>query len=321
MATVNPDPIVEPDDEVLDDQASSLGYDTASSAQSLASSIVDYRRENGRTYHRYSEGKYSLPNDDIENERLDLQHHLFLLTFDNKLGLAPPNQADSKVERVLDVGTGTGIWALDYGDEHPEAEVIGVDLSPIQPSFVPPNVKFYIDDIEAPWAYPKPFNYIHCRMMTSSLASWPNFLRDAFNNLAPGGYTELQEIDLFAKSDDDTLKDGSALAKCTKLLNDACNILGRPFQDNSKLKDIMAKIGYVDIVVTTFKWPTNAWARDKKHKELGMWNSENMSTGLEALTMAPFTRALGWSKEDVDVFLVDVMEDLNNKAVHAYWPV
>jgi ubiquinone/menaquinone biosynthesis C-methylase UbiE len=48
---------------------------------------------------------------------------LFLRTFDNKLGLAPPNLPGSKVERVLDVGTGTGIWAIDFADDHPEAEV------------------------------------------------------------------------------------------------------------------------------------------------------------------------------------------------------
>lgn len=52
---------------------------------------------------------------------------------DNKLGLAPPNDPNSNARRVLDVGTGTGIWAIDYADEHPEAKVIGVDLSPIQP--------------------------------------------------------------------------------------------------------------------------------------------------------------------------------------------
>lgn len=55
--------------------------------------------------------------------KTDLQHNLFLLTWDNKLGLAPPNAPDSKVMRVLDVGTGTGIWAVDFGEEHPEAEV------------------------------------------------------------------------------------------------------------------------------------------------------------------------------------------------------
>ena len=95
--------------------------------------------------------EYFLPNDERENDRLgrsnsgldsvactkgfiDLQHNLFLLTFDNNLGLCPPNLPEAKVKRVLDVGTGTGIWAIDFGDEHPEAEVIGVDLSPIQPS-------------------------------------------------------------------------------------------------------------------------------------------------------------------------------------------
>jgi ubiquinone/menaquinone biosynthesis C-methylase UbiE len=100
----------------------------------LRSSILDFRQENGRTYHAFRDGKYNLPNDDEENERLDLQHNLFLLTLDNKLGLSPPNLPGSKVKRVLDVGTGTGIWAIDFGDEHPEATVIGVDLSPSQPS-------------------------------------------------------------------------------------------------------------------------------------------------------------------------------------------
>ena len=46
-----------------------------------------------------------------------------LLTLDNKLGLSPPCRPDSKVQRVLDLGTGTGIWATDFGDEHPMAAV------------------------------------------------------------------------------------------------------------------------------------------------------------------------------------------------------
>lgn len=53
----------------------------------------------------------------------DLQHHIALLTLDGDLGLAPPCQPDYKFSRALDVGTGTGIWAIQLADDHPEAEV------------------------------------------------------------------------------------------------------------------------------------------------------------------------------------------------------
>ncbi|KAF4993763.1 hypothetical protein FGRMN_6237 [Fusarium graminum] len=139
---------LQPDEALYSDADSSVGDDIASSTQSISSSILSYRLENGRTYHRYKEGKYHLPNDQVENERLDLQHHLFLLTFGDRLGLAPPNRADTPAKRVLDLGTGTGIWVIDYADENPGAEIIGVDLSPIQPNFVPPNARFIIDDID-----------------------------------------------------------------------------------------------------------------------------------------------------------------------------
>lgn len=50
---------------------------------------------------------------------------MFLRTFGNRLGTAPPNEEKSNVGRVLDAGTGTGIWAIDFGDEHTDAEVDG----------------------------------------------------------------------------------------------------------------------------------------------------------------------------------------------------
>ncbi|KAF4339934.1 hypothetical protein FBEOM_6159 [Fusarium beomiforme] len=140
-------------------------------------------------------------------EYIDLQHNLFILTLDNRLGLAPPNGRDSTAKRVRDIGTGIGIWATDFADEHPNAQVVGVDLSPIQSDFVPPNVEFFIDDIEEPWTFTEPFDYIHSRMMTFSIKSWPNLENRIYANLLPGGYVELLEIDLFAKSDDNSLNE------------------------------------------------------------------------------------------------------------------
>ncbi|KAH6954590.1 S-adenosyl-L-methionine-dependent methyltransferase [Fusarium avenaceum] len=320
MAAHVVDPIVA-DEDVQGDLDSSIGEDATSSTASLSSSILDFRQENGRTYHGYKDGKYHLPNDDRENDRLDLQHNLFLLTFDNKLGLSPPNLPGSKVKRVLDLGTGTGIWAIDFGDDHPEAEVIGVDLSPIQPTFVPPNVRFIIDDIHEDWGFSEPFDYIHSRMMNFSIPDWPEYFRKIYENLAPGGYIEIQEIDVMMKSDDGTLPEDGPIMTWSKLLNESSIKLQQAYQKIDEFKDIMLKAGFIDIVDTRFKWPSNHWPKDKKYKELGVWNNENIAIALESLTIAPFTRAHGWSIEDVQVFLTEVRKDLNNPRIHGYWPI
>ncbi|KAF7190415.1 Secondary metabolism regulator laeA [Pseudocercospora fuligena] len=122
----------------------------ASSTTSLNSDIFNYQYENGRRYHAYRAGKYLLPNDETEQDRLDMTHHVFRLSLGGDLCITKLKDPRA----ILDVGTGTGIWAIEMGDLYPEAEVVGTDLSPIQPQFVPPNVRFVIDDATDEWTFP-----------------------------------------------------------------------------------------------------------------------------------------------------------------------
>ncbi|KAH7124684.1 S-adenosyl-L-methionine-dependent methyltransferase [Dactylonectria macrodidyma] len=231
MATPGADPVIHVD--VDDDRDSAVGDDNTSSTARVASSILNYRFENGRTYYAYKDGK---------NNRLDLQHNLFLLTFDNKLGLSPPNLPEFKTDWVLDLGTGTGIWAIDFADGHPETEVIGVDLSPTQPEFVPPNLKFEIDDIDEDWTYSQPFDYIHSK-------NWPKYLRKTFESCS-------SEMVCF-------------LAK-------AAQEHRTPLIETDRLKHLMAEVGFVHVKKTPFKWPTNRWPKEKRFKELREWSNVNI---------------------------------------------
>lgn len=92
--------------QIDDDADSALGDDFSTYSASLASSVVNYRYENGRRYHGYRDGSYMVPNDEAEQERLDLLHHLFRMMLDGALFAAPISK---DVQRILDVGTGTGI--------------------------------------------------------------------------------------------------------------------------------------------------------------------------------------------------------------------
>ncbi|OLN85494.1 Demethylmenaquinone methyltransferase 4 [Colletotrichum chlorophyti] len=315
------EPPIVPDEEETDDSSSDIGSSVASSRTSLASSVNAYRIEHGRAYQTRNEDKYHYPIDERESDRLDLQHWLCVMSFDGKLGLAPPNDEGSQVQRVLDVGTGTGIWAIAFGDEHPDAEVIGVDLVPPKVEFVPPNVILEVDDIDEPWTYNHSFDYIHSRMMTSSISNWKDYLQKCFDNLSPGGYFEMQEADLFPQSDDGTLKPDAAIIKSCTYVQQACTIFGRPFAKITDLAHTMTEVGFEDVVVTKNKWPMNTWPKDRHYKTLGMWSLENYLQGIEGWTMPAFTKGLNWKPEEVQVFLVDVRKEMKDTSIHAYWPV
>ncbi|EQB55382.1 hypothetical protein CGLO_04696 [Colletotrichum gloeosporioides Cg-14] len=293
----------------------------ASSSQSLNSSIFDHRFENGRTYHKYKDGKYKLPNDETENDRLDLQHHLFRLTFNGRLANCPLLEQDVDIGRVLDLGCGTGIWCLEIGDEHPEADILGVDLSPTMPEFVAPNVKFEIDDVEESWTYTKPFDYIHSRMMNSNIGDWDAYVKQAYDHLNPGGWLELNECDIAPVSDDGTLREDSSICESVRLLKSAAEQFGRPFKYMSGLKTTLINAGFVDVQLLQFKWPTNPWPADPRYKELAEWMSENLATGWEGVCLAMLTRAHGWTREEVIVFMAQCRAEFRNKHIHAYFSI
>ena len=60
---------------------------------------------------------------------------MIALLLSGELHLAPLEHP----KRILDIGTGTGIWAIEMADRFPNAIVIGTDLSPTQPSWYASN--------------------------------------------------------------------------------------------------------------------------------------------------------------------------------------
>ena len=108
--------------------ATDAGYETdsiGSATTSLASSIRDFAFENGRRYHRFREGAYNFPNDDLEQDREDMKHAMTVMVC-GRMHFAPLKGGpmrdndgldstgdDGNGADILDMGTGTGIWCME----------------------------------------------------------------------------------------------------------------------------------------------------------------------------------------------------------------
>lgn len=68
-----------------------------------------YTYPNGR---QYNPSTYVLPEHQLDVDRSNLKHHMAGLLFDGKLHFAP---IGSHPQKILDLGTGSGKWAMDAG--------------------------------------------------------------------------------------------------------------------------------------------------------------------------------------------------------------
>lgn len=121
--------------------------------------------------------------------------------------------------------------------------------------------------------------------------------------------------------DDGTLPEDATILRWTQLLIEATNKIGRPITVAATFKNLLKESGFEDVVETKRRWPHAPWAKDPTLRELGMWSQAASLQGIEAITLALFTRVLGWSQDETLVFCAKVRDDLKNLKMHGYWEV
>jgi len=305
-----------------------MAADTASSEDdeiadtySLTASVTDYPVHWGRRYHKYKEGSYLYPNDETEANRLDYQYAIIKAVHGDRLFFAP---VPSSARRILDVGTGTGIWPLELAETgaFPNANIIGTDLSPIQPKEVPENVFFETHDCsEREWNRPaNSVDFIHTRMMLGSLESFPQFLRTARRYLRPGaGWLECQEIETAPMCDDGTMSENWPFQQWEKAMDRGSRRAGRQFRIAGRLKPWMEQNGFVDVQEHIFRIPVGSWPKNKELKKIGRAWAEMLTGGLPALSYKCLGQdGLGWTREEIEVDLASVRKAIADRNVHAY---
>ncbi|KAI1106175.1 methyltransferase LaeA [Jackrogersella minutella] len=279
--------------------------------------------ENGRSYDTFRRGKYMFPMDEGEMDRMDIFHKFFLVARrDNSCYGGLCHRELPHHPKILDLGCGTGIWVIDMADRHQgRANILGWDLSLIQPLRIPPGVEFQRRDIEEPWSGVEEcsFDLIHMKMLAGSVESWPALYSRIFRYLKPGtGLFEHVEIDFTPKSENGDLPEDSHLRIWLHELTVAMERAGRPITANPHTAGLLEHLGYVDVKQTTKRIPFNTWPPDENEKEMGRWFNLALTQGLHALSIAPLTRMNGYDPDQVKDLIAKVQKELCTRGMRSY---
>ncbi|KAJ7574876.1 S-adenosyl-L-methionine-dependent methyltransferase [Mycena floridula] len=149
-----------------------------------------------RPHQTYPGSQYALPADEIERQRLTVQHGVLKRMFGDRILFAPVNLG--KDDKVLDTGTGAGVWILDFAKSVDRSVSLNaIDIEPrLFPNSAPKNIQFSIGSIlNLPSHWENTFTLVHQRLLILALQipEWPKALGEIYRVLRPGGWVQLAE--------------------------------------------------------------------------------------------------------------------------------
>jgi len=263
--------------------------------------------------------RYMLPVDRDEVKRSELHHRLLQFVFGGRNYIGPVKAAlqFGQQRRILDLGTGGGFWAINMADDFPRAEVIGVDLAPIQPRTVPPNCTFELCDLDQQnIPYPdNHFDFIHARFMHTGVHDYPRFLEEIGRLLRPGGLVLLVEPNLVPVVDGKPATqypNGTGLHGWSTLWETyrAClKLRGIDTTVPERLVDLLAaNEAFEKIVVQDGNIPVGFWPSDQNLLTVGQLQWMDYELFLPALKPLFFSSGLPEAK--VERIISDAQRDL-----------
>ncbi|KDQ21624.1 hypothetical protein BOTBODRAFT_26057 [Botryobasidium botryosum FD-172 SS1] len=145
----------------------------------------------GRLVNNHSD-VYHLPADDEEIDRLDIQHFMLKALNNGSICYGPVDEVLKDVpgvyKAILDLGCGTGVWAVEMARQYPHCDVVGVDLAPVQSKDRPDNCRIEVDDINLGLEhFYGQFDLVHARLISSGIKDYHSLVDQISQIVRPGG--------------------------------------------------------------------------------------------------------------------------------------
>jgi ubiquinone/menaquinone biosynthesis C-methylase UbiE len=203
---------------------------------------------------RYLENSdYQLPKDEEEDNRLDFQHYALFHAIGNHhvAPISPP------LRTILDVGTGTGIWANEMATLFPTSIVVGLDLSVTSfKETTPENCFLRVGNVLTGLPFPDGFfSFTHQRFLVAGITgeNWPRAVHELVRVTRRNGWIELVE------ADDQMHNAGPATLKMLEMMRAVSQRLGFDWEVVRHLGDLLVQENLQKVEMQTIRVPVGEW--------------------------------------------------------------
>lgn len=216
--------------------------------------------------------------------------------------------------RILDIGAGTGEWAMDAAEAYPDCEVTGTDIAGIFSRYAPPNLFWEIDDAELEWLRePNSYDLVHLRNMTGAFRDWSYIYQQAFKVCKPGGWIEVMDKDELQGPGHfmGFFPPSSIIHQLFRDWKEAGKLSGRPLGIDHIRPELLRDAGFVDITLTERIIPVSPTQMETGHLFL-----KTLIDAIESFTMRLLTNYKGYTAEEVRRASVRIAKDLRQIALN-----
>ncbi|HKT39917.1 MAG TPA: methyltransferase domain-containing protein [Ktedonobacterales bacterium] len=191
---------------------------------------------------------YIVPWDIEEHNRLDFQH--FMLRYALHGNYAAPIGTP---QSILDVGSGTGRWAIEMANLFAHASVVGFDISPPPVDLLgekgmemrPRNYQFVLGNLLEGLPFPdNSFDYVHMRALVTAIPHnrWQGVIDDLALVTRPGGWVESLEVTFLEGG-------GPAVNQLMVWLDATLALRNVVFMDGAEVGTVMRSSGLANVTV------------------------------------------------------------------------
>lgn len=220
---------------------------------------------------------------------------------------------------LLDLGCGTGVVTTQLGNLYPNAQVYGIDLSPVPQIHRPPtNVTYIQGDLHAlprldPRLTPGQADLAFGRLLVCGIRDWPACVAAMRDQVRPGGWVELQDLN-------NRLFDASGRRVDTEMewmrvLRASLEAKGLDPDAGINAEGYLDQAGLVDIQSWEYKWTVGTWLADKepRTRRFGEFEGREMKEPL-AVLLEELPDRSAYTHEHINSLKKQMLKDMEARA-------